>query len=75
MQGGDGRLHSVRAGWAAQRGEHQVPPLVDHRPVPAVTVLVTQEHQLARRADPCVPAGVDQQQQTEQPGDLPLVGQ
>lgn len=76
MQGGDGGLHPVRPGRpAGQRPDDQGPPLLDHRPVPAPPVLVLQEHRLALRPGPRVAPGVDEQQQREEPGALPLGGQ
>ena len=48
VQRGDRGLHAVRAGRAAgQRGEDQADALVDHAAVPAGTVLLLEQHQLA----------------------------
>ena len=66
VQGGDAGLEAVGAGRAAaDRLVEQVDALADLGPVPAAAVLLLQQHQLAARADPPLPAGVVEQQQSQ----------
>ena len=74
VDGGDGRLQLVRADAPdGQRGAEEGDPLGDQRPVPARPVLLVERDQCAGRARPRRPAGLRQQHQRQQAGDLRLV--
>ncbi len=76
VRGGDGGLEQVRPQRrAGQRRLDQLDPLVDQSAVPLRTVLLVQRHQVAGRRRTCLPAGVGQQHQREQPGHLAVLGQ
>ncbi len=71
MQGGDGGLRLVLAEPLAGQGDLQdVDALGDHRGVPSGAVLLVQRNQLARGGVAGVPAGMVEQHQGEQAGDL-----
>ena len=74
MLRGDGRLQAEPADPAVVQVVDQGEPLEHLRLVPAVPVLVGQQHEAAGRVHPGVPAGVGEQHQREQPADLRLVG-
>ena len=74
---GDRRLERVRARRPPQR-ERAVDErqrLADHRAVPALAILLLEQHEVAVRADPCRAPRVVEEHQREQPGRLRLVGQ
>ena len=73
MARGDRGLQLVRPRLAGPQGlGEQLLTLGDLRPVPARAVLVGQQDQVARRADPAAAARVGQQQQRQQPCHLGL---
>ena len=74
---GDRRLERVRARRPPQR-ERAVDErqrLADHRAVPALAILLLEQHEVAVRADPRLAPRVVEEHQREQPGRLRLVGQ
>jgi hypothetical protein len=74
VAGGDGGLDLIGTGPAAPQGTlDQFLAFGDHGVVPLPAVLVGEQHQIAVQAGPGTPAGVGEQQQREQAGDLGFV--
>ena len=72
---GDGRLDLVSAHWAlGQRVGDQGDALGDRGLVPAAAILVGKRHQLPGVVDPGGAAGLGEQHQREEPGDLAVAG-
>jgi hypothetical protein len=75
MDGGDGRLELI---WADRRvGQGRTDdgdPFGDRLAVPQAAILLRQRDERAVRASPGRPAGIGQQHQGEQTGDLAVVG-
>ena len=75
MAGGDRRLELVAPGAAeAQCALDEPDALVDEGAIPLRPVLVGEANDVARRVDVRRSAGVGEQEQTQQPDDLRLVG-
>ncbi|RAO53578.1 hypothetical protein ONO86_01495 [Micromonospora noduli] len=75
LPGRDGRLELVRPDHPAwQRPGDQLDALGDLVGAPPGAVLLGHRHQLTVRADPCRSAGVGEQHQRQQSGDLGVLG-
>lgn len=75
VRGRDGGLELVRPGWAAgERPGEQLDAFVDLGALPQGAILPVQGHQRAVRVRPCQAAGVGQQEQGQQAGDLCVSG-
>lgn len=77
MDGVDGCQKLIPAGWAPAGDPlaHQPVPLSDEGAVPRASVLFVERHELARGGHASRAAGIGEEHQCEQSGDLALIGE